>query len=603
MPLWQRRWFPPLLLSILILSIYYPVAHFHFIDWDDWLLLAENPDFSPVRWANFAKYWFHGEYQLYAPLSYCAWAAIAWTQQTLTQRVPLSPGAFHLSNLALHIAASWMVFLLLYRLVARSLPAFAGALVFALHPLQIEPVAWVASFNTLLSVLLTIIALWAYIHHAQANTSSENESCRGGFSRRLFFGRLKPPLRDNSPGFQPVSEERRQQIRWFIVSCIALLLALFAKPMAIPAPAIALLIDTLILRRSIRQWAIPILIWIALTIPFIIIGRIVQVPYSGTQIAIWLHPLITADSFAFYLVKLFWPLHQTIDYQRTPVRILQTRQIWFTWILPVAVTFLAVTASKLSRRLFPSLPLQNDECRLQNKDPLTPSHSAICNHQSALSYLLPSLLITFFATLPTSGIVGFAFQRYSTVADRYMYLGMLGVAVGVAGLTKSLPNRLLIPCLVILTTLFILRDTIRLRDWHDTLTITSNATQVSDDCALDHRIRAFALSQLHRDDEAIAQYKLAIHYDPAEPDTYYDEANVLFRDGQTNAALALYTKALSMRPKRSDYHHNYAVALMHAGQTSHAGTEFRAATELDPSSQQARIDYAKWQSMQRTLKE
>jgi protein O-mannosyl-transferase len=592
MPLWRRRWFPPLLLSLLILSIYHPVAHFHFIDWDDWLLLAENPDFSPVRWANFTKYWFHGQYQLYAPLSYCAWAAIAWTQQTLTHLTPLSPGAFHLSNLALHLAASWMVFLLLYRLIPRSLPAFAGALVFALHPIQIEPIAWVASFNTLLSVLLTIIALWAYIHHAQANPS-ENESCRGG-----------------SRSSQTVSKEHRHKIRWFIASCIFLLLALFAKPMAIPAPAIALLIDALILRRSIRQWSIPILIWIALTIPFIIIGRLVQVPYSGTQISIWLHPLIMADSFAFYLVKLFWPLHQTIDYQRTPVRILQSHQIWYTWILPVTVIFLATAASKFVRRPIFSKSVQIADCRLQNENQTsTPSlgtpgegrgggHSAICNHQSAFAYLLPALAIMFVATLPTSGIVGFAFQRYSTVADRYMYLGMLGVTIGIAGLAKSLPKQLLVVCIIALAVLMMFRDTIRLRDWHDTLTITSNATQVSDDCALDHRIRAFALSQLRRDDEAIAQYKLAIHYDPAEPDTYYDEANVLFRDGQTNAALALYTQAISMRPKRSDYHHNYAVALMHAGQTSQAGAEFRAATELDPSSQQARIDYAKWQALQ-----
>ena len=60
--------------------------------------------------------------------------------------------------------------------------------------------------------------------------------------------------------------------------------------MAIPAPAIALLIDALILHRRMRQWAIPILIWIALVVPFVIIGRLVQSPYQPTQTALWLRP-------------------------------------------------------------------------------------------------------------------------------------------------------------------------------------------------------------------------------------------------------------------------------------------------------------------------
>ena len=168
MPLWHRRFFPPLLLALLVLATYIRVAHFQFIDWDDWLALAENPDYSPVAWHKIAGYWLHAKLELYVPLSYTIWAVIAWTQQTITQRTPLSPGTFHLANLTLHLTASLMVYALLHRLIARSLAAFAGAIVFALHPLQIEPVAWVASFNTLLSVTLTIVSLWAYVHHAQA---------------------------------------------------------------------------------------------------------------------------------------------------------------------------------------------------------------------------------------------------------------------------------------------------------------------------------------------------------------------------------------------------------------------------------------------------
>jgi tetratricopeptide (TPR) repeat protein len=145
----------------------------------------------------------------------------------------------------------------------------------------------------------------------------------------------------------------------------------------------------------------------------------------------------------------------------------------------------------------------------------------------------------------------------------------------------------------------VLRDRVRLRDWHDTLSITANALQDSDDCALDHRVRAFALERLGRHDEAIAQYELAIHYDPTDADTYYDYANLLFRDGHLQESLAMYVKAIALRPLRAEFHHNYAVALMSAGEKSQAGLEFSKAVRLDPASDQARNDYSRWLQLQK----
>ncbi|HWB53591.1 MAG TPA: hypothetical protein VG722_05340, partial [Tepidisphaeraceae bacterium] len=137
-PFWKRRWFLALILLALTITVYWQVVGFKFIDWDDWQLLSENKDFSPVNWSHIGGYWLHGYTELYAPLSYTLWAAIAWVEQYLTHRIALSPGVFHLANLLVHLAASQIVFLLLYRLLDRGWPALVGAIVFALHPLQVE---------------------------------------------------------------------------------------------------------------------------------------------------------------------------------------------------------------------------------------------------------------------------------------------------------------------------------------------------------------------------------------------------------------------------------------------------------------------------------
>ncbi|HEY1684104.1 MAG TPA: hypothetical protein VGG19_05035 [Tepidisphaeraceae bacterium] len=520
----QRRWLfgLALLLAALIIFAFSPVAHFHFLDWDDWLLLSENRDFLPVAWGRIGQYWGHADFELYAPLSYTLWAVIAWAEQWWSGNVALTPAAFHLANLGLHLLTSVFVLLLLHRLTKQAFAAFTGAMIFALHPLQVEPIAWVASFNTVLCGMFSAMALWAYVRQAQA--------------------------------------EGTRKTRWFVFSCVALLAALFSKAIATPLPAIALLIEWLILERPSRQWIKTILIWCALVIPFLVIGRLSQSPYHATQIAFYLRPLVVTDSFAFYLCKLVLPLHLSIDYQRTPIYLLQTGQIKWTWMIAVAIALLALSfyRSRIGK------------------------------------WLLAGLAILFVATLPTSGIVGFTFQRYSTVADRYMYLGMIGIALGIAGIIRSVSPKILFGGVMVIAALFVTLDRIRLADWRDTLTLTAQAVNPDNHCALLHRIRAFALERSDQTDEAIEQYQLAIRYDDRDSNSYYDLANMLLQRGEAEQSAELYHRAIALEPERSQFHHNLAVALMREGKVAPAGQEFREAMELDPLSAQARIDYEKW---------
>src|SRR5206468_3998587 len=90
-------------------------------------------------------------YGLYVPLTYSLWGALAAVAQTGDGSArELNPSVFHCANIALHALSSLVVFAILRRLISSDLSAFFGAMLFAIHPLQVEPVAWISGMKDVL---------------------------------------------------------------------------------------------------------------------------------------------------------------------------------------------------------------------------------------------------------------------------------------------------------------------------------------------------------------------------------------------------------------------------------------------------------------------
>src|SRR5207248_1057390 len=105
------------------------------------------------------------------------WAAVARANLAATSH--LNPHVFHALNLILHLASVTLAYALLRQLVGRDWPAAVGALIFAIHPVQVEAVAWVSGAKDLLAGALSLAALWMYLLSVQSQSSSR--------SRRLFI--------------------------------------------------------------------------------------------------------------------------------------------------------------------------------------------------------------------------------------------------------------------------------------------------------------------------------------------------------------------------------------------------------------------------------
>jgi tetratricopeptide (TPR) repeat protein len=290
------------------------VAKFEFLNWDDYETVSENPQLKPPTSRSFASFWTRPQMGLYIPVTYTVWAffadaavdvvAINPQNPTGTAVATLDPRVFHTLNLALHLAAGAIVFLLLRDLRMSDLGALAGALLFVVHPMQVEPVAWVSGMKDLLMGVLALAAVWQYVRLARDETEGSL------VPRGEWWGR-------------------------YAAASTFFALAMLSKPTAVVTPAVAIVLDRFIVGRPWKKtlaWTWP---WIVMAVPIAVVAKFVQP--AGHAGAIWSRPLIAADALAFYVYKLVYPARLGIDYGRTPEAVVRNGWIWWTWVAPLVI--------------------------------------------------------------------------------------------------------------------------------------------------------------------------------------------------------------------------------------------------------------------------
>jgi hypothetical protein len=149
-----------LLLAIVTVITLWPVCTAEFTSWDDTSAISKNPTMLPPTRHSLEVWWTQPTADLWIPITYTTWGAIAAIAQVPGDAGPsLNPYIFHAANLLLHVLAVLVVFELLEILIGKHWPAAAGAALFALHPVQVEPVAWAAGTKDVLYGLLALVAI------------------------------------------------------------------------------------------------------------------------------------------------------------------------------------------------------------------------------------------------------------------------------------------------------------------------------------------------------------------------------------------------------------------------------------------------------------
>ena len=153
-------WFSLVLIALNLL-VYTPALDFGFLAWDDPLYVSKNVEvLRGLTWQGFLWAFTTGHASNWHPLT--------WLSHMLdVQLYGDAAGFHHLTNILLHIANTLLLFWALCRMTGTWRPCAVVAALFAVHPMHIESVAWIAERKDVLSALFFMLTLHAYIHYVQ----------------------------------------------------------------------------------------------------------------------------------------------------------------------------------------------------------------------------------------------------------------------------------------------------------------------------------------------------------------------------------------------------------------------------------------------------
>lgn len=514
----KRALLTGLFIAIAAAAVYLPSLSNGFVEWDDQVYVYENAGLKLVgiafikwaftavvssNWHPFAMLVYGAEYRLFG----------------------LDPFGYHLANLVLHAANTFLVFALALKLIGLALGderkdgalagAAIGALAFGLHPQRVESVAWVSELKDVLCGLFFLLSVLAYLRYSQ------------GGRKALFY----------------------------VLSVISFTLALLSKPMAVTLPVVLLLLDYYPLGRLGNPDAVKKAIFEKL--PFFMLAALGAIAtiwaQSGDEAlaTLALSPLservdVAVRGFAFYLRKLFAPVDLVPFYVRPLEGEFFNHVFWISLLL-----FIAISAACI---VFKSKALR-----------------------TAWLYYIVTLL-------PVIGIVQVSDMA---AADRYSYLPSLGPVIFISGVAASFAidrRRMLfivsisIPVAAALGFLTLRQISV----WKDTVSLWTQEIKVYPTIqAYMKRAKAYELSG--RFEEAAADYTTVIgNADRDIPALLARRASSYLNAGYPDMALEDYALALRLDPRNALSYLGRATVFMRKGDYSGAADELERVRELLP---------------------
>ena len=523
----------PMLIAVATFLAFLPVLRNGFVDFDDPVLLLNNPFYRGLGWTQLK--WMFGAAAAslsnhYIPLTWLTFGLdyVLWG---------MAPFGYHLTTLLLHSANAALFFFISRRLLALALPgdgepdgaeldlaaAFA-ALFFSLHPLRVESVAWATERRDVLSGLFYLVTLLSYLRSCSAEA---------GTPRRL----------------------------WLCASIASFALGLVSKVSGLAVPVVLVVLDLYPLRRlpgDPRQWACPQArpVWLEKA-PFFLLSAAAAVagmyfakPYvlsladvrGGERVA------LAVFGPAFYLWKTIVPVHLLVMYDRPrPIHP-------FAWTFVVSGVLVAASSAVgyVWRRRSPA---------------------AFAVWASYLLMLGP--------------VIGVIANGDQLAADRYTYLPCLGWAVLGAGFLKAARWPAARWRFAVGTGVLALLAALTWRQtkvWHDSETLWRHVLSIRPDTVVAHNNLGMELYSRGRTAEAVAEFKEALRVRPSYAYAQNNLGIALRILGKTAEAISHYREALRLKPDYLEAHTNLAEALAALGRNDEAIVHLVEALRLKPDS-------------------
>ena len=581
----RRTWLLSLLAGALAFVVFLPTLDNNFVDWDDTGMLTENQSYRGLGAEQLGWMFTTNHYGHYQPITWLTYGLdyVVWG---------MNPRGYHLTNNLFHAANAVLVFFLALVLLRRAFGARArppgswwlrggallASLVFAVHPLRVESVAWATERRDLVSAFFLLLTLLAYVRGV---------SLEGG--RRWW---------------------------WLGVSLVIYVVSMMSKVGGAPLPVVLVVLDWYPLRRiggGVRAWlSAGGLRVLAEKVPFLVVAIGFSIATFAQQTGKWLFPLEehglgarVAQSFyglVFYVGKTVVPVDLLPLYElHTPLDPFEARFVIAAGLVVLAA---AVVLWLLWRRVPAAAPL-------------------------AAAGLCYALML--------GPLLGFFQNGPQIVADRYSYLSCVGWGMVVAGgavwllardeVTTAMRAGVGVLAVLLVTMLGVL--TWRQCDvWQDTASLWGYVVTKDPESSFANNGHGYVLLVGGRTAESVEHFQAALRINSRNREAYYNlwralrglgrdeelrqayqqaadaprpgiRAEALFRLGNialqarsNQEAVGWYQQSLAIREAHPRAHIELGVVLVRLGRYDEALGHYRRGLALSPQSVKARIGLA-----------
>jgi tetratricopeptide (TPR) repeat protein len=541
-----------ILVAVGVAVTHWPVLSAQALSFDDGQFLTDNPLVQNPSWASVGR--FFGEVLepstvegYYLPLS-----MISLMLDYATGGRPDNLRQFHRTSLGLHVINTLLVILLLYGLLRRFVPAVLAGLLFGVHPLTVEPVAWIGERKTLLAAFFALWALILYVRYT-----------------------------------------RRGRGVWYGAAIVAYAGALLSKPTAAPLPILLLLLDWWPIKRLGKRALLDKLPFVAVGVVFAIITLISHARTAGIasvdESFASRIPLKMGYLIVFYLSKIVWPTNLTSVYPMPEPLALSNLPVLIGVIGTGVLIVMLLISLRWTRALVSGglvfLVAILPTLGLVQYSWVTASDKYV---------YLPSIGLLLILAWLMGGLWGVESSAPRRAAWR---VGLL-VLVSFLAVTEASGTRRY------------------LRYWQDSEDLFRHMIRFAPRAYMPHYDLAHCLQSQGRLDEAEHEYRTALRINPRGADAHnnlglilrskgqIDEAvfhyhqalrinpgyapalanlgRALSDSGKYDEAIARYNQALTITPKDPRVHNALGVALFHQGKLDQAVDAYREALRLDP---------------------
>jgi tetratricopeptide (TPR) repeat protein len=518
-------WLLGLLLALTVLVAYAPVMSAGYI-WDDDEYVVENGNLRDAD--GLRRIWLKPRSSpQYYPLVFTSF----WMERQIAGE---NPAVGHTVNILLHIGNALLLWRILRRLGIRA--GYGAALIFAVHPVHVESVAWLTERKNVLSGLFVLLSLLGYLRATQPTNAD-------------------PPF-----GSRPAG-------RWYAVSLGLFVAALLSKSVTAMLAPVLLVLMWWKRDRIRRADVLPVL-------PYVLLGLVsgaltiwLELFHVGAAGVDWaLSPLdrilVAGRALWFYVGKLLWPHPIVFIYPRWDV----DPSIAWQWSFPVAALMVAAVLWRTRNRI----------------------------GKGALTAVLAFAIMLF----PVLGFLNVYPMRYSFVADHFQYLASIAIITALVALGERQLARVglhrwraILVLLVVVALVPVTRaEGSKYKNlealWRDTI------DKHPESWTAHNNLGILQLAE-GRDGEARNSFQRALDARPDFAVAHNNLGIAWFRDGHGEEALEHHRRAAALDPGYAEAHNNVGVDLMSMGRLDEAIDSFRRALDVNPAYVMAHYNIAR----------